>query len=115
MTFSKRQCIDKLTIMLLTLSLDPMAGKNRHTLKGHVSPHVWFWELMTIYGLMCKLSFTCRFVHWHLLGHVLVSRLKYEEEEDQVCLEEEENEVPHVHIQGIILIMIEQMKGKLKM
>src|SRR4051812_48336564 len=28
------------------------------------------------YRLMCKLSFMCRFVHWHRLGHVLVSRLK---------------------------------------
>ena len=32
-----------------------------------------------LYGLMCKLSFTCRFVHWHRLGHVLVSRLEDEE------------------------------------
>ena len=28
------------------------------------------------YGLMCKLSLTCRFVHWHRLDHVLVSRMK---------------------------------------
>ncbi len=32
-----------------------------------------------LYGLMCKLSLTCRFVHWHRLGHVLVSRLNHEE------------------------------------
>ena len=32
-----------------------------------------------LYGLMCKLSSTCRFVHWHRLGHVLVSRLEDEE------------------------------------
>src|SRR3954470_12656591 len=32
-----------------------------------------------LYGLMCKLSFTCRFVHWHRLGHVLVSRFEDEE------------------------------------
>src|SRR3954462_8199720 len=32
-----------------------------------------------LYGLMCKFSFTCRFVHWHRLGHVLVSRLEDEE------------------------------------
>ena len=32
-----------------------------------------------LYGLMCKLSFTCRLVHWHHLGHVLVSRLEDEE------------------------------------
>src|SRR3954464_8667377 len=32
-----------------------------------------------LYGLMCKLSFTCRFVHWQPLGHVWVSRLNHEE------------------------------------
>ena len=39
-----------------------------------------------LYGLMCKLTFTCRFVHWHRLGHVLVSRFKEEEMSKGFCV-----------------------------